>query len=197
MSLSPYDDDVPWPEDAVEVARVIDAWGVKGWIKVHPYAADAQAVFSSRRWFVQPAADRPRAPGVPALPRLLRITHVKEHGELIVAAAQEIPDRNAAEALKGARLFVSRASFPSTSDGEYYWVDLIGLQVVNRQDEVLGLVADLLDNGAQTVLRVTRDAEDASGKPRVAETLIPFVAAFIDDVSLEQRRIRVDWGLDY
>lgn len=193
MSLSPYDDDVPWPEDAVEVARVIDAWGVKGWIKVHPYAADAQAVFSSRRWFVQPAADRPRAPGVPALPRLLRITHVKEHGELIVAAAQEIPDRNAAEALKGARLFVSRASFPSTSDGEYYWVDLIGLAVSNREGDALGSVTGLIDAGAHCVLRVA-----PQGQPDAdAERLIPFVSAYVDSVSLAERRIVVDWGLDY
>lgn len=197
MSPSLHDDDVPWPEDAVEVARVIDAWGVKGWIKIHPYAADAQAVFSSRRWFVQPAADRPRAPGAPALPRLLRITQAKEHGDGVVACAQEIPDRTAAEALKGARLFVSRSSFPSTSDGEYYWVDLIGLQVLNREDQLLGTVADLMDNGAQTVLRVTREGVDAAGASRVVETLIPFVAAFVDDVSLEERRIRVDWGLDY
>ncbi len=190
-------DDPAWPEDAIEVAKVIDAWGVKGWIKVHPYAADPQAVFSSRRWFIQPAADKPRPAGAPELPRVLRITQAKEHGDVIVACAQELPDRNAAEALKGARVFVSRSSFPSTDDGEYYWVDLIGLQVVNREEQVLGTVADLLDTGAQSVLRVLRDETDAQGQVRKAETLIPFVGVFIDDVNLTERRIRVDWGLDY
>jgi 16S rRNA processing protein RimM len=191
------DEEVVWPEDAIEVAKVIDAWGIKGWFKVHPYAADPQAVFSSRRWYVQPAADRPRPQGAPALPRLLRITTAKEHGDGVVASAQEVPDRNAAEALKGARIFVSRSSFPTAGEGEYYWIDLIGLQVVNHANEVLGTVADLIETGAQTVLRLVRTETDADGKSRDVETLIPFVAAYIGEVSLEQRRIVADWGLDY
>ncbi|PXW94187.1 16S rRNA processing protein RimM [Sphaerotilus hippei] len=195
--MSSIDDDIVWPEDAIEVAKVIDAWGIKGWIRVHPYSADPQAVFSSRRWFVQPPADRPVLAGAAALPRVLCITHAKEHGDGVVAAAQEIPDRNTAEALKGARIFVSRSSFPTVGDGEYYWVDLIGLQVVNRADEVLGTVVDLAETGAQSVLRLVRTETDAGGKSREVECLIPFVSAYIDEVSLERRRIVADWGLDY
>lgn len=192
------DDDIAWPDDAIEVARVIEAWGIKGWIRVQPYAAaDPQAVFSSRRWFLQPPEGRPRPKDAPVLPRLLRITQAKEHGDGVVAAAQELPDRSAAEALKGARIFVSRASFPSAAPDEYYWVDLIGLSVVNRAGETLGTVADLLDTGAHSVLRLTFTQADAQGQPREAERLIPFVAAYIDQVDLPGRRIVADWGLDY
>jgi 16S rRNA processing protein RimM len=188
-------DEAAWPEDAVEVGRIVDAWGVKGWIKVQPYSASPEALFSSRRWFLQPP-ETPRPPG-PAqagapLPALLRITQAREHGSLVVASAQEVPDRTAAEALKGARVFVPRSSFPSTDEGEYYWVDLIGLAVVNRQGEALGTVADLFDTGAHCVLRVLDD----SRQPAV-ERLIPFVSAYIDDVDRARRRILVDWGLDY
>jgi len=42
------------PEDAVEVGRVLGAWGIKGGIKVKPFAADPQALFSSKRWFIRP-----------------------------------------------------------------------------------------------------------------------------------------------
>lgn len=106
----------------------------------------------------------------------------------MVAAAQEVTDRNAAEALKGARVFVARSSFPTAGDDEYYWVDLIGCAVSNRDGAALGSVTELLDTGAHSVLRVVQGE---------AERLIPFVAAYIDSVDLEARRIVVDWGLDY
>lgn len=214
--MSTHDDDLSWPDDAVEVARIGDAWGIKGWIRVEPYARDPKALLASRRWFLQPPAGRPRPAAAPVLPRLLQITQVREHGDGVVAAAGEIADRSAAEALKGARVFVSRASFPAAAPGEYYWVDLIGLDVVNRRGECLGQVADLLDTGAHSVLRVLAPVPAATegqapaaepstppGKRARAkaaapeERLIPFVAAYIDEVRLSERRILVDWEADY
>ena len=72
----------------------------------------------------------PDGPAVAALPPLLKITQAREHGGVVVAAAQEVPDRDGAEALRGARVFVARSSFPSAGDDEYYWVDLIDCTVV-------------------------------------------------------------------
>lgn len=178
-----------WPDDAVEVGRIVDAYGVKGWIKVQPFSSDPQALFSSRRWFLLPPESAAKAPA--SLPQLLRITQVREHGDLVVASAQEVADRNAAEALRGARVHVSRASFPTAGEGEYYWVDLVGLAVVNRDGVELGTVAGLIDTGPHSVLRVTPAEPDAE------ERLIPFVAAFVDAVQPAERRIVVDWGLDY
>jgi 16S rRNA processing protein RimM len=99
--------------------------------------------------------------------------------------------------MKGARIFISRASFPTAGDGEYYWVDLIGLDVVNRQGEALGTVIDLIDTGAHSVLRIQRPAGEAGVPEGASERLIPFVAAYVDDVNLSERRIMVDWGLDF
>ncbi|MFM2347599.1 MAG: ribosome maturation factor RimM [Pseudomonadota bacterium] len=197
MNTLPHDDDVAWPDDAVEVARVQDAWGIKGWLRVQPHAADPQALFSSRRWFLQPPAGKPRPKDAPPLPRLLHVTLVKEHGDGIVASVREVADRNGAEALKGARIFVSRQSFPSTDDGEYYWVDLIGLEVVNREGEPLGTVAEMIDTGPHCVMRLEQASIDVAGKARTVERMIPFVAAYIDGVDLPGRRITADWGLDY
>ena len=162
-----------FPDDAVEVGRVTGAWGIQGGIRVAPFSKDPQALFSSRRWFVRP----PESPTVPGprppatLPPLLRITHSKEQGDAVVATAQELPDRNAAEAMRGARIFIARSSFPTAGDGEFYWIDLIGLSVVNRQGEALGTVVGLLDTGAHSVLRIQRPdvpadaAPDAAGPP--------------------------------
>jgi len=90
---TPNDATTEWPADAVEVARVIDAFGVKGWIKLQPFATDPQALFSSRRWHVQPPA---HAIGAKPIPSLLHITHAKSHGDTVVAAARELADRDAA-----------------------------------------------------------------------------------------------------
>jgi 16S rRNA processing protein RimM len=106
----------------------------------------------------------------------------------VLAAAQEVPDRDAAEALRGARVFVARSSFPTAAQDEYYWVDLIGCAVFNRDGVALGRVADLTDTGAHSVLHVVQDDD---------ERLIPFVAAYVDAVDLAARRIDVDWGLDF
>jgi len=108
-SLHPAGADPAWPDDAVEVGRIVDAWGLKGWIKVQPFASDPQALFSSRRWFILPSEKdsivRPASVSG-SLPTLLRITQVKDHGDVVVALAQEVPDRNAAEAMRGARVFI-------------------------------------------------------------------------------------------
>ena len=187
-----------WPADALEVGRIGDAWGVKGWVKVQPYSSDPQALFRSRRWFVQPPEDSVRRPAAAAgrYPMSLAIEQVRTHGDGVVALAHGIVDRGAAEALRGARLFVARSTFPAAGKDEYYWVDLIGLAVRNRQGEALGEVAGLLDTGPHSVLRVRLASADAAAGAE-SERLIPFVSAYVDDVDLAQRLITVDWGLDY
>lgn len=192
-TATPGGDAADFPADAVEVGRIAGAWGVKGWIRVKPYARDPEALFASRQWFIA-LDERPGPAGEPRIPAQLRITASKAHGDEVVAIASELHDRDAAQALRGARVYVSRASFPRAADDEYYWVDLIGLEVVNREGQRLGQVIDLLDTGAHSVL-VLRPP-DAAGDGR-EERLIPFVGACIDSVDLESRRIVADWGLDY
>lgn len=214
VSASPLvlEDGVVWPEDAIEVGRIVGAWGIKGGIKVLPFSSDPQALFCTKKWFIQPAlvqggaiakpaasskagpssvSSESGAAPVPRLskPRLLRVKQAKEQGDVIVATVDDVQDRNGAESLKGARVFVSRSAFPTPDNDEFYWVDLMGLTVVNRQDEVLGEVVDLLDTGPTSVLRL-KAADDT-------ERLIPFVSAYIDSVSLADKRIVADWGLDY
>lgn len=182
------------PADAIEVGRIADAWGVKGWFKVLPHSASPEALFSSRRWYLMPSE---RGAKTFAGTVLLSIKEAKEHSDSVVATAHEVPDRNAAEALKGARIFVARSSFPSAGKDEYYWVDLIGLPVVNREGVSLGEVKELLSAGPQTVLVLEYSEPDETGVSRTLERMIPFVSAFVDSVDLTARRIVVDWQPDY
>jgi 16S rRNA processing protein RimM len=182
----------PWPDDALEVGRIGEAWGLKGAFRVLPYASPPEALRAASRWHLRPAEAAPRvAAAAAALPATLRISSVRDQGDGYVAASPDVTDRNGAEALRGARIFVARADFPRPGADEFYWADLIGMAVVNRDGVALGAVAGLIDNGPQSVLRVEPLGEGA------VERLIPFVSAYVDSVDLPARRIVVDWGLDY
>lgn len=187
--MNPALESAELPADAIEVGRIADAWGIKGWFRVLSYSGTPEALFSSKRWYLLPAEKGPRNfTGT----QLLRVREAKEHSDSVVASAHEVDDRNAAEALRGARIFIPRSSFPTATDGEYYWVDLIGLSVINREGVALGEVRDLLATGPQTVLVI-----EAMQADKPVERMIPFVAAFIDAVDLPSRRITVDWQPDY
>ena len=177
------------PVDAIEVGRIADAWGIKGWFKAFPHSADPEALFSSKSWYLLPAEKGPKTFSGPGC---LVISGIKQHADTVVASAQGVEDRNGAEALRGARIFIARSSFPMPGEEEYYWVDLIGLNVVNREGIALGVVRELLATGLQTVLVLSFQHEGKS-----MERMIPFVAVYIDRVDLATRRIAVDWQPDY
>ncbi|MCX7261668.1 MAG: ribosome maturation factor RimM [Burkholderiales bacterium] len=195
------------PADAIEVGRIADAWGIKGWFKVLPHSASPEALFSSKRWYLLPSdrqAGASKSPSQKAAavasasasqPVILKIKEAKDHADTVVACSLDVLDRNQAEALKGARIFVPRSSFPTAGADEYYWVDLLGLDVFNREGVALGQVKDLMSTGSQTVLVLVQASEE-EGKPPI-ERMIPFVAAFVDSVDLPGRKITVDWQLDY
>jgi 16S rRNA processing protein RimM len=180
---------VDLPSDAIEVGRISDAWGIKGWFKVLPYSADPEALFSSKRWFLMPSEKGAKTfSGVAKL----AIKEAKVHSDSVVASAHDVDDRSAAEVLRGARIFISRSSFPTAEKDEYYWVDLIGLNVVNRENVALGTVRELITTGAQTVLVMECERDG-----KMVERMIPFVSAYVDDVNLVDKRILVDWQTDY
>ena len=184
----------PLPADAVEVGRVQEAWGIKGWVRLHPHSSSADVLLGTRHWYLAPPEGR-YARGFEAFTGTVAITaqEVKPHADGMVAQFEAVPDRNAAEALKGVRIFVSRADFPATTgDDEYYWVDLIGLRVINREGLELGVVRDLLPTGPHAVLCLEYTEGDA-----VRERMIPFVSAYIDRVDKAAGTIAADWQPDY
>ena len=172
------------------MGRIGEAWGLKGGFRVVAYAHPPLALLAASRWHLRPAEDV-RPPASPPVPPVIEIASVRARGDAYVASSPAVLDRTAAEALRGARIFVARSAFPEPAVDEFYWADLIGMAVANRDGIVLGSVAGLLDNGAQSILRVQPPAVDA------AELLIPFVATYVDSVDLPGRRIAVDWQRDY
>lgn len=186
------------PADAVEVGRILDAWGVKGWLKVLPHSTDPEALLSTQTWFLQ-APDAKFRPGFSLFSGTvcLSVDESKIHSGSVVVKFAEIDDRTPAEALRGTRIFLSRSSFPAASPDEYYWIDLIGLSVVNREGVTLGCVRDLMTTGPQSVLCIEHASVQEDGSATTAERMIPFVAAYVDKVDIAGKCITVDWQPDY
>ncbi len=186
------------PDDAIEVGRILDAWGVKGWLKILPHSTHPEALFSAKSWFLQ-APEAKFRPGFNAFSGTVTVSvdEAKTHSDSVVALITGLDDRNVAESLRGCRIFLPRSSFPAASKDEYYWVDLIGLNVVNREGVALGCVRDLMATGPHSVLCVEYTAVRDDGTSATDERMIPFVAAYVDAVDLPGKSITVDWQPDY
>jgi 16S rRNA processing protein RimM len=113
------------------------------------------------------------------------------HSGNVVMALEGISDRDQALALKGARILVTRDTFPKADGDSYYWVDLIGCQVINLQGELLGTVIDFNEHGAHGVI-VIGDASTSAVKQ-----LVPFVKEVVINVDLVAKTITLDWQSDW
>ena len=186
-------DTVSLPGDSVLVGRIREAWGIAGAFRVEPFNDPQNSVLrATKRWWLVPGPDRPSSvrPGVagPEQARQIRISRCRVHGDGLVAQSVSVPDRTAAEGLKGFQVYLSRADFPKASSGEYYWIDLIGCQVFGQQDVLLGTVSALDDHGAHPILVIVEGDH---------ERMVPFVDQYILNVDLPARRIQVDWHPDW
>jgi 16S rRNA processing protein RimM len=152
------------------MGRVAGSYGVRGWIRVE----EAQAALPKcGRWSI----------GGKEYP----VEQVKEHSGTLLAKLSGLESREAALKLKGSKVLVRRESLPEPQEGHYYLADLVGLEVVNEQGEVLGVVKRWLYNGAQDVMEV------AGAKTR----LIPWTARVVREVDLGNKQIHIEWGADW
>lgn len=167
----------------VTLGRVAGVYGIKGWVKVVSFSRPAENILDYRRWWIA------KGEGFEA-----RLLEGRVHGRGLIAQisgvdGQALLDRDAAERLVGAEIQVPRDQLPAPGKGQYYWTDLIDLQVCSEQGDVLGTVSEVTSNGAQDVL-VVQDGEQ--------ERMIPFVhGAIIKSVDLAARRIVADWLPEY
>jgi 16S rRNA processing protein RimM len=174
------------PAGIVVLGKIVDAYGLHGAVKLHPFADDPESWGAMPRWWLGHDGDAPR------MWRCLRLSRCRARSGSLIAAFDGIADRNAAESLRGMLVGAPREELPAPEDGEYYWGDLVGLEVVNAREEALGRVAGLIGTLANDVLRVVEDKE-GGGKER----LLPFVEAVVREVDVAGRRLRVDWELDW
>jgi len=116
------------------------------------------------------------------------VEQVKEHSGTLLAQLGGLKSREAAQKLKGSKVFVRREALPEPQAGHYYLADLVGLEVVNERGEALGVVQRWVFNGAQDVMEVAGD-----GKVR----LLPWTPGVVKNVDLQNKQIDVEWGADW
>nr|WP_221320167.1 ribosome maturation factor RimM [Chitinivorax tropicus] len=153
-------------------------FGVRGWVHIYADTEYPDSLMDYPVWQV----------GMPGNWRAVPIEDIELHAKSIVVKFEGVADRDAAALLRNLQVGILRSEMPEPDENEYYWTDLIGLAVINLQDEHLGTVTQLFETGANDVL-VVRDGE--------TERLLPFVASVVQSVDLSGRKIVVDWGLDY
>lgn len=167
----------------VVLGKIVAPYGVRGAVRVFPFADDPLVWGNLPQWWL---GQESSAPGDWQPIELLRCRPKKG---LLIAELGALHDRNAAEALQGVLIGVPREALPPTGKGEYYWGDLIGLEVVNAADHILGRVLGLIETPGNAVMRVG----DGKGKER----LLPFVGTVVLDVDLSAQRLCVDWEADW
>lgn len=163
----------------IVMGRVAGAQGIRGWVKLKTYTEHADSLADYPVWWL----------GNDEQPwREIKVESFELHSKGLTAKFTGCEDRTGAEKYKGLWVAVPRDSLPQQDTGEYYWSDLIGMEVVNVDGQRLGVVDHLLDTGANEVLCVQGES---------GEMLIPFIAQAIKHVDVGARVIQVDWAADY
>lgn len=166
--------------EIVVLGRLADPYGIRGWLKLHAFGDDPLDWAEMPVWWICREGEPWRE---------CRLKGLKVHGHGLVVLLDGVDDRTAAEAMKGVLVGAPKDALPVPEEGEYYWDDLIGLEVVNGAGEKLGKIAGLIETGANDVLRVV-DGDDV-------ERLLPFVSAVVLAVEKEAGIVRVEWGIDW
>jgi len=164
----------------IVMGRISAPFGVKGWVKVHPYCADPRSLLDFPAWWLgregqEDWSERP-------------VVQAALHGKALIAWLEGVTKRDQAARLKDLDVAVPRSALSTPQAGEFFLADLLGLEVVNRQGERLGRVAGFLEAGPNLVLRIAAEG---------CERLIPFAESLVDQVELAAGELHVNWAADY
>lgn len=163
--------------DLIEVGHIIAAHGVRGQVKVFSNTSPRKNIVSYSPWVIKHHG----------LSKVVEISG-KSQGKNVIASLHDVNDRNQAEELSGAKIFIDKSQLPKLSAGDFYWSQLTGLQVTTVTGVELGIIDYLLETGANDVLVVKGDRE----------RLIPYVMdEVIKQVDLQNNQMIVDWDADF
>jgi 16S rRNA processing protein RimM len=163
-------------KQVVPLGHISGVHGVRGWVRIHSLTEPREAIFEYQPWLLGESLEE------------VRILQGKKHGSRLIALFENTNDRETAEVLVTTPIAAYRDQLPETEDGEYYWMDLVGLAVKLEDGTVLGEVSNLLATGANDVMVVKGDRE----------RLVPFVQGqYVKQVDLENGVIVVDWDPDF
>ena len=167
------------PQKVILLGRFHGAFGLKGELKLESFTDPPERIFKYQPWTLRDAQGRERT---------LAGARGRATAKGLIASVPEIADRDAADAMRGTEVWVPRSTLPPPAPGEYYWVDLEGLRVVNVEGVDFGTVSHLFSTGANDVLVAQGDRE----------RMIPFVEPdYIRSVDFDAGVVTVDWDADF
>ena len=164
-------------DELICVGHILGSQGVKGWVRVFSNTSPRENIVSYSPWFIEQDS-------------VQKATEVqgRRQGKNVVARLEGIEDRTQADELAGCRIFINPQHLPRLEVGEYYWSDLVGLAVETVQGEPLGVIASMMETGADDVMVLTGERE----------RLIPFVIdQIVTEIDLDSQRLVVDWSPEY
>jgi 16S rRNA processing protein RimM len=164
-------------ENLVIIGKIISAYGIKGWVKIRPFTETAKSFIQYKKQFLSKNQKDWNC---------IQIEKMKIQGQDVVADLG-FENRDQAIESKGQILAVDRQQLPQLEENEYYWDDLIGLNVYDLQHNDLGKVIELIETGANDVLVVSGEKE----------RLIPYIPQVIVKIDLTEKRIDVDWDKEF
>lgn len=164
-------------ENLVIIGKIISAYGIKGWVKIRPFTETAKSFIQYKKQFLSRNQKDWNC---------IQIEKMKIQGQDVVADLG-FENRDQAIESKGQILAVDRQQLPQLEENEYYWDDLIGLNVYDLQHNDLGKVIELIETGANDVLVVSGEKE----------RLIPYIPQVIVKIDLTEKRIDVDWDKEF
>lgn len=170
-------------DNLMHIATLKKPYGIKGWLWVFSNTEEHSAIFAIPNWLMKTATGF----------KPLTVLEWRAQGSGLVASFKEIADRNVAETMNGTTIWVSKDSLPAPADDEYYWSDLVGLMVVNEQQECLGVVKSLFETGANDVIVVAPTSDSIDGEER----LIPWHNSTVQNIDLTTKVMLVAWEKDY
>ncbi len=173
----------------VVIGQIGAVYGVKGWLKIQSYTGDPEDIFSYSPWTLQSAATRQQSE------QAVTIAEWRRHNKGLIARIDGVNDRDQASRFTGMEISITADELPALAEDEFYWRDLIGMRVKNKQGYDMGVVEQMMPTPANDVLVVRANSNDAFGK---SERLIPFIQSeYILDVDSDNQLIQVDWPTDF
>ena len=170
-------------DELMLIATLKKPYGIKGWLWVFSETEDHAAIFAMPNWQIKTATGF----------KPLTVKEWRKQGAGLVACFHEIPDRNTAERMNGTTVWADKCHLPTLADDEYYWADLVGLAVVNTQNDCLGVIKNLFETGANDVMTIAPAESSVDNEER----LIPWHKSVVKNIDLATQTMIVDWDSDF
>lgn len=165
-------------QDYLHIGKVSSVFGIKGWLKIFSFTDDRASILDYSPWLLKKGGDS----------KTLEVLTGHSQGKTVVAQLHGIDDRNQAESLIGWDIYITAEQLPAADADEYYWSELIGLQVSNLEGVDFGKVTGLMETGANDVLLISGDRDRA----------VPFLQGqTVKHIDLTAKILQVDWDADF